>query len=158
VLHAQPLCSVFELWCEVSKKHDDCEWRNGKEESLLVETYCTTVFPEETEKSHDIFYLTWEMHDYILLYFVLTLKCKESVTHLKMTKLYDSIFRPYFNSAFRTAVRLRFITVLAEIRFPLQNFVQHRHNVISWRPRRLSISLVFLFLVVFSFISSIKLA
>jgi hypothetical protein len=57
------------------------------------------------------------MHDYVLLYFFLTLKYKEFVTHLKMTKLCDSIFRPYFNSAFRAAVRLGFITALAEIRF-----------------------------------------
>jgi len=29
--------------------------KKWKGTSSLVETYCTTVFPEETEKSHDIF-------------------------------------------------------------------------------------------------------
>jgi len=33
------------------------------------------------EKSR-YFYLTWEMHDYVLLYFFLTLTYKEFVTHL----------------------------------------------------------------------------
>jgi len=96
------------------------------------------------------------MHDYVLLYFFLTLKYKEFVTHLKMTKLYDSIFRPYFNSAFRDAVRLRFITVLAEIRFLIAKLCATQAQRHFLAPPRLSISPVFFFL--FLLFSGIKLA
>ena len=116
VPHAQAICSLLALVLSFEKQ-DDCEWRNGKEEVVLLTAYFTTLFPKETEKSHDIFYLKREMRDYVSSYSFLTLKYKEFVTHLKMVKVYGSIFRPYFKSSFRAAVRLRFITVLAEIRF-----------------------------------------
>jgi len=96
------------------------------------------------------------MHDYVLLYFFLTLKYKEFVTHLKITKLNDSIFLPYFDSAFRDAVRLRFITVLAEIRFLIAKFCATQAQRHFLAPPKLSISPVFFFL--FLLFSGIKLA
>jgi hypothetical protein len=50
---AHLLCILALVWS--FEKHDDCEWKNGKEEVVFLTSYYTTVFPEETEKSHDIF-------------------------------------------------------------------------------------------------------